>query len=167
MYFAAKHLLAGSKLLAQSPVWPQALPSWASKTTMSFLSAPELVSTPRAGRVSAPQYAMPGRTRVMIPRPGGKYVTTAALFCGVKLDSDMAITLKDLDVKLFTDGADKAQILEMAKQPWIRGFTTNPSLMKAARVSDYVAYARDLVAAVPDRHISFEVFSDDIAEMVG
>jgi len=67
----------------------------------------------------------------------------------------MAITLKDLDVKLFTDGADKAQILEMAKQPWIRGFTTNPSLMKAARVSDYVAYARDLVAAVPDRHISF------------
>ncbi len=103
----------------------------------------------------------------MIPGPGGKYVTAAALFRGVKLDSDMAVTLKDLDVKLFTDGADKAQILEMAKQPWIRGFTTNPSLMKAARVSDYVAYARDLVAAVPDRHISFEVFSDDIAEMIG
>ena len=80
--------------------------------------------------------------------------------------SDMAFTLKDLDVKLFTDGADKAQILEMAKQPWIRGFTTNPSLMKAAKVSDYQTYARDLVEAVPDRHISFEVFSDDIAEMV-
>ena len=80
--------------------------------------------------------------------------------------SDMAFTLKDLKVKLFTDGADKAQILEMAKQPWIRGFTTNPSLMKAAKVSDYQAYARDLVEAVPDRHISFEVFSDDIAEMV-
>lgn len=77
----------------------------------------------------------------------------------------MATTLQDLDVKLFTDGADKAQIVEMAKRPWIRGFTTNPSLMKAARVLDYVSYARELVAAVPDRHISFEVFSDDVAEM--
>jgi transaldolase len=76
------------------------------------------------------------------------------------------LTLSDLKVKLFTDGADKAQILEMAKQPWIRGFTTNPSLLKKAGVADYAAYARDLVAAVPDRHISFEVFSDDIPEMV-
>lgn len=76
------------------------------------------------------------------------------------------MTLGDLKVKLFTDGAHKAQILEMAKQSWIRGFTTNPSLMKAAQVSDYEPYARDLVAAVPDRHISFEVFSDDIPEMV-
>ena len=78
----------------------------------------------------------------------------------------MAIKLSDLKVKLFTDGADKAQIVEMAKQPWIRGFTTNPSLLKKAGVRDYAAYARELVAAVPDRHISFEVFSDDIAEMV-
>jgi transaldolase len=74
--------------------------------------------------------------------------------------------LSDLKVKLFTDGADKAQILEMAAKPWIKGFTTNPSLLKKAGVSDYAAYARDLVAAVPDRHISFEVFSDDIPEMV-
>lgn len=78
----------------------------------------------------------------------------------------MKVTLKDLSVKLFTDGADKAQIVEMAKQPWIAGFTTNPSLLKKAGVSDYAAYARDLVAAVPDRHISFEVFSDEIPEMV-
>src|SRR6202158_661082 len=78
----------------------------------------------------------------------------------------MTTRLSDLQVKLFTDGADKAQIVEMAKQPWIRGFTTNPSLLKKAGVSDYAAYARDLVAAVPDRHISFEVFSDDIPEMV-
>jgi transaldolase len=78
----------------------------------------------------------------------------------------MAIKLSDLKVKLFTDGADKAQIVEMAKQPWIRGFTTNPSLLKKAGVRDYAAYARELVAAVPDRHISFEVFSDDISEMV-
>jgi transaldolase len=77
-----------------------------------------------------------------------------------------APTLKDLKVKLFTDGADKAQIVEMAKRSWIAGFTTNPSLLKKAGVSDYEGYARDLVAAVPDRHISFEVFSDEIPEMV-
>jgi transaldolase len=77
-----------------------------------------------------------------------------------------AVTLKSLKVRLFTDGADKAQIVEMARQPWIAGFTTNPSLLKKAGVSDYESYGRDLVAAVPDRHISFEVFSDDIAEMV-
>ncbi len=77
-----------------------------------------------------------------------------------------APTLAKLKVKLFTDGADKAQIVEMAKQPWIAGFTTNPSLLKKAGVSDYAGYARELVAAVPDRHLSFEVFSDDIPEMV-
>jgi len=74
--------------------------------------------------------------------------------------------LSDLKVKLFTDGADKAQIVEMAKQPWIAGFTTNPSLLKKAGVKDYATYGRDLVAAVTNRHISFEVFSDDIPEMV-
>jgi transaldolase len=77
-----------------------------------------------------------------------------------------AVTLSSLKVKLFTDGADKAQIVEMAKQPWIAGFTTNPSLLKKAGVKDYAAYGRDLVAAVPEKHISFEVFSDDIPEMV-
>ena len=74
-------------------------------------------------------------------------------------------TLAGLKVKLFTDGADKAQIVEMAKNKWIAGFTTNPSLLKQAGVKDYAAFGRDLVAAVPDRHISFEVFSDDIPEM--
>jgi transaldolase len=54
----------------------------------------------------------------------------------------------------------------MAKNPWIKGFTTNPSLLKKAGVKDYESYARELVRAVPDRHISFEVFSDDIVEMV-
>jgi transaldolase len=78
----------------------------------------------------------------------------------------MAITLNDLKVKLFTDGADKAQIVDMAKNRWIAGFTTNPSLLKKAGVKDYEAYGREVVAAVPDRHISFEVFSDDIPEMV-
>lgn len=78
----------------------------------------------------------------------------------------MSRKLYDLKVKLFTDGADKMEIVAMAAQPWIRGFTTNPSLLKKAGVRDYEAYGRELVAAVPDRHISFEVFSDDIAEMV-
>ena len=78
----------------------------------------------------------------------------------------MSTSLSQLKVKLFTDGADKAQILAMAKQSWIRGFTTNPSLLKKAGVADYEAYAREVVAAVPDRHISFEVISDDIPEMV-
>src|SRR3954471_1841398 len=74
--------------------------------------------------------------------------------------------LSDLKIKLFTDGADKAQIVDMAAKPWIAGFTTNPSLLKKAGVTRYEAFARDLVRAVPDRHISFEVFSDDIPEMV-
>jgi transaldolase len=78
----------------------------------------------------------------------------------------MSLKLSDLNVKLFTDGADLEEIVVMAKQPWIHGFTTNPSLLKKAGVRDYEAYGRELVAAVPDRHISFEVFSDDVAEMV-
>ena len=78
----------------------------------------------------------------------------------------MTRTLEKLKIKLFTDGAEKAQIVEMAKQKYIAGFTTNPSLLKKAGVTDYEAYARDLVAAVPDRHISFEVLSDDIPEMI-
>jgi transaldolase len=80
--------------------------------------------------------------------------------------SAMAITLDDLTMKLFTDGADKAQIREAAKHSWIKGFTTNPSLLRAAQVADYASYARELVAAVPDRHISFEVIADDVSEMV-
>jgi transaldolase len=78
----------------------------------------------------------------------------------------MTTTLASLKVKLFTDGADKAQILAMAAKPWSAGFTTNPSLLKKAGVADYEAYARELVKAVPDRHISFEVISDDIPEMM-
>jgi transaldolase len=74
--------------------------------------------------------------------------------------------LADLKTKIFADGAAKADILELAKNSWIAGFTTNPSLLKKAGVRDYAAFAKDLVMAIPDRHISFEVFSDDIAEMV-
>jgi len=74
-------------------------------------------------------------------------------------------TLQDLKVKIFADGADKAGMLEMYRNPLIKGFTTNPTLMRKAGVSDYQAFAQDMVKCIPDRPLSFEVFSDDIAEM--
>jgi transaldolase len=73
--------------------------------------------------------------------------------------------IDELGVSLFSDGADLASILEMYAKPWIRGFTTNPTLMRKAGVRDYEAFARALVRAVPDRPISFEVFAEDEAEM--
>jgi transaldolase len=74
-------------------------------------------------------------------------------------------TLSTLKVKIFADGADKAGMLEMYRNPLIKGFTTNPTLMRKAGVTDYKAFARDILRAIPDRPISFEVFSDDFAEM--
>ena len=74
-------------------------------------------------------------------------------------------SIEGLRVKIFADGADKAGMLEMAGVPYIAGFTTNPTLMRKAGVADYAAFARDVLAAIPDRRISFEVFSDDFAEM--
>ena len=71
----------------------------------------------------------------------------------------------DLRVKIFADGADKAGMVEMAALPFVSGFTTNPTLMRKAGISDYRAFARDVLAALPDRPISFEVFSDEFAEM--
>jgi transaldolase len=74
--------------------------------------------------------------------------------------------IDDLKVKIFADGADFDGILKLAKNPAIEGFTTNPSLMRKAGVEDYEGFARKLVAAVPDRPISFEVFADDFDEMI-
>ena len=73
--------------------------------------------------------------------------------------------LKELRVKLFADGADIDVIKQMAANPMIKGFTTNPTLMRQAGVTDYVAFAREVLKIVPDRPISFEVFSDDFQEM--
>ncbi len=70
-----------------------------------------------------------------------------------------------LKVKIFADGADKAALLELYKDPVIQGFTTNPTLMRKAGVSDYEAFARDVLREVKDRPISFEVFSDEFAGM--
>ena len=70
-----------------------------------------------------------------------------------------------LRVKLFADGADLAVIETMAANPLIKGFTTNPTLMRKAGVADYVAFSRDVLRIIGDRPISFEVFSDEFAEM--
>jgi transaldolase len=73
--------------------------------------------------------------------------------------------LADLRVKIFADGADVAGLLALYGDPRIRGFTTNPTLMRRAGVADYRAFARELVARIPDRPLSFEVFADDFDEM--
>lgn len=74
-------------------------------------------------------------------------------------------TLSELTVKIFADGADKAGMLEMYMKPFIKGFTTNPTLMRKVGVPDYEAFANDILNAIPDRPISFEVFSDEFDEM--
>ncbi len=73
--------------------------------------------------------------------------------------------ISDLRVKIFADGADKAGMFEMYQKPYILGFTTNPTLMKKAGISDYRAFAKDVLQTIPDRPISFEVLSDDFHEM--
>jgi transaldolase len=68
-------------------------------------------------------------------------------------------------VKIFADGADRASILELADNPWIRGFTTNPTLMRKAGITDYEAFGRSLARAIPERPFSFEVLSDEFDQM--
>lgn len=71
----------------------------------------------------------------------------------------------ELTVKLFADGADPAGMVALYQNPLIRGFTTNPTLMRQAGISDYRAFAREILQAIPDRPISFEVFSDEFDQM--
>lgn len=73
--------------------------------------------------------------------------------------------VKALKVKLFADGADLAGMKEMAANPMIKGFTTNPTLMRKAGVADYKAFAHDVLNAIADRPVSFEVFADDFPTM--
>ena len=75
-------------------------------------------------------------------------------------------TLADLRVKIFADGADRAGMLSLYAKPFIQGFTTNPTLMRKAGVSDYETFTRQLLECVPDRPVSIEVFADDFADMV-
>jgi transaldolase len=67
--------------------------------------------------------------------------------------------------KIFADGAEKAGMLEMYNNPLISGFTTNPTLMRKAGIKDYKEFAQDILKYITDKPISFEVFSDDFAEM--
>jgi transaldolase len=71
----------------------------------------------------------------------------------------------DLKIKLFADGADLDGMLQMRSKPWIRGFTTNPTLMRKAGITNYESFAREVLRAIPDRPISFEVFADEPEEM--
>jgi transaldolase len=74
-------------------------------------------------------------------------------------------SVDQLSVKIFADGADLPGMLELYRQPHIKGFTTNPTLMRKAGIRDYRRFAHEVLAAIPDRPISFEVFSDEFAEM--
>ncbi len=73
--------------------------------------------------------------------------------------------LSGLRVKLFADGADKAEILRLSRNPLIQGFTTNPSLMRKAEIRDYEAFCRDTLECIGGRPIAFEVFADEFCEM--
>lgn len=73
--------------------------------------------------------------------------------------------MKELGVKIFADGADLVGMLEMYTKPWIKGFTTNPTLMRKAGITAYEAFAKEVISSIPDRPLSFEVFSDDFVEM--
>ena len=74
-------------------------------------------------------------------------------------------SLQDLKVKIYADGADKEGMLALYKNEHIKGFTTNPTLMNKAGIKDYRAFAKELLAVITDRSISFEVFTDDINDM--
>ena len=74
-------------------------------------------------------------------------------------------SLNDLKIQIFADGADKAGILDLYAKPYIKGLTTNPSLMKKAGIKDYEAFAKDILQTVTAKPISLEVFTDDIVDM--
>jgi transaldolase len=77
----------------------------------------------------------------------------------------VSISVASLQVKIFADGADLAGIAALSQDPLIKGFTTNPTLMRQAGVSDYERFAHEVLSVIGDRPISFEVFSDDFDEM--
>jgi transaldolase len=75
------------------------------------------------------------------------------------------VKLTDLNTKIFADGAELEGMLAMYREPYIKGFTTNPTLMRKAGVANYRDFGKAVLAAIPDRPISFEVFSDEFPEM--
>lgn len=89
-------------------------------------------------------------------RPTNQFVTTA---------QPTVKEVEKLQVKIFADGADRNGMLEMAAKPFIKGLTTNPTLMRKAGIADYRAFALEILRDIPDKPISFEVFSDEFEEM--
>ncbi len=83
----------------------------------------------------------------------------------VSREGPVMTPVSELNVKIFADGADKAGMLEMYAKPFIKGLTTNPTLMRKAGIADYRRFAKEVLEAIPDRPISFEVFADEFAEM--
>jgi transaldolase len=77
-----------------------------------------------------------------------------------------AASLDHLKIKIFADGADLDSMRALAAEPHIKGFTTNPTLMRKAGISDYEAFAKQALEAIPDHPISFEVFADDPEGMI-
>ena len=77
----------------------------------------------------------------------------------------MRTTLESLQVKIFADGADLREMLEMYAKPYIKGLTTNPTLMRKAGVANYKAFAQEILARIRDKPVSFEVFSDEFPDM--
>ena len=73
--------------------------------------------------------------------------------------------LSELHVKIFADGADRARMLELHERPYIRGFTTNPTLMRRAGITDYRTFARDILREITAKPVCFEVLADEFAEM--
>jgi transaldolase len=73
--------------------------------------------------------------------------------------------LSELRIKIFADGAEKLSMVALAKDPLVKGFTTNPTLMRKAGVTDYAGFAKEVLAEITAKPISFEVFSDDFSEM--
>ena len=73
--------------------------------------------------------------------------------------------IENLNIDIFADGADIKSILELNKNPLIKGFTTNPTLMRKAGISNYKQFANEILNLITDKPISFEVFADDINEM--
>lgn len=82
-----------------------------------------------------------------------------------ELSAERRVTASALRVKVFADGADLEGIRRLAADPLIKGFTTNPTLMRKAGVTDYARFAQDVLEIVSDRPVSLEVFSDDPQEM--
>src|SRR6187399_2542643 len=75
------------------------------------------------------------------------------------------LNLNDLKIQIYADGADKAGILDLYAKPYIKGLTTNPTLMNKAGIKDYEAFARDILQTVTAKPISLEVFADEFPEM--